>query len=212
MLIFTSWSGERSSALAKSMVDWLPKVIQSVRVFYSKQIEKGKNGVDEIQKALAKCSAGIIFLTPENLNNAWIHYEAGALSKFRDKSRVWTLLYDLDTTDVSGPLSQFQHTLCEKEDLRSLVKSINGQTQNGIKNESTLMETFDQWWPSLENQISKVSSIAVKRSKDGIEEKLDQLLRKAESDQNANLADIVRSLRSENLRSGTPEDVKKRYR
>ena len=108
MKIFISWSGKRSRAVAKALNDWLPKVIQAVKPFYSPEIEKGTKSVEEINSSLEGTSFGIICLNKENLESPWIHYEAGALSK-TDGARIWTLLHNLNHSDVAQPLAQFQH-------------------------------------------------------------------------------------------------------
>ena len=88
MKIFISWSGARSEIIAKGLSEWLPNVIQSIDIFYSPAIEKGTRGGAEINNVLAETNFGIICLTPENLENTWIHYEAGALAKINDEKTI----------------------------------------------------------------------------------------------------------------------------
>lgn len=124
MKVFISWSGPRSRAVAEALNDWLRRVIQAVRPFYSPDIEKGAKWSSEIDHALEGTAFGIICLTKDNLRSEWIHYEAGALSKTPD-AMIWTLLLDVQPSEVGQPLGKFQHTIAEKEDVWKLVQTIN---------------------------------------------------------------------------------------
>src|SRR5947208_2791466 len=128
MLIFISWHDERSHFIAEAFSEWLPNVVQSVRTFFSKRIEKGISGLEDIRAKLEVSSFGILCLTPENLNSTWIHFEAGALSKLKTEARLWTFLYELKPADITGPLSQFQHTSNTRDEIYALVQSINSKT------------------------------------------------------------------------------------
>jgi hypothetical protein len=108
--IFLSWAEERSRYIAETLYDWLPKVITSIEPFFSQEIEKGTKGLEEIDEHLEEYSFGIVCLTPENLSNGWIHYESGALSKFKKETRLWTVLFELTKGEVPNPIGLFQHT------------------------------------------------------------------------------------------------------
>jgi hypothetical protein len=80
--IFLSWSGNRSEWIAQAFFDLLPVTIQASKPWMSAQsIDKGTRSLQEIAKALDGIKFGITFLTPENLTEPWILYEAGALTK-----------------------------------------------------------------------------------------------------------------------------------
>jgi TIR domain len=157
MKVFISWSGERSKAVAEALRYWLPKVIQALEPWMSaNDIEKGTRWRSGIASELEQSSVGIICLTRENLDSPWIHFEAGALSKQQEKTYVCTLLFGLEPTDVREPLAQFQHTRATKEDLRKLISTINNTLGDLKLSESELSETFDVWWPKLEERLSKI--------------------------------------------------------
>lgn len=158
MKIFLSWSGPRSRAIAKALHQWLPTVIQSVKTFYSDDIEKGTKGLEAISSGLDGTNFGIICLTPENLNSTWIHYEAGALSKVEDKSRVWTVLRSLEHTDVEYPLAQYQHTKTEKEDFLKLLLSIDNHLEEKL-GEPRLKDTLEKWWPDLDSKLKEADQL-----------------------------------------------------
>lgn len=125
MKVFLSWSGKRSQQMAEVLSDWLGQVIQAVEPWISTDIEKGARWSQEISDKLEESRVGITCLTRGNLNENYILFEAGAISKTKD-ARVCTFLLDLKPTDIERPLGEFQHTKFEKEDVRKLLHTING--------------------------------------------------------------------------------------
>ena len=96
MLIFISWSGVASEAVAAALANWLPLVIQAVKPWVSSQdIQKGQRWAEEISEKLEETQFGILCVTHENLESPWLLFEAGAISKLRRQSRVSTYLLDV---------------------------------------------------------------------------------------------------------------------
>jgi hypothetical protein len=156
MDIFISWSGQRSKFIAESLREWLPKVIQSLNPWISSSdVTKGSRWQIEIAQKLEKSNYGIICLTPENMNEPWILFESGALSKTLGSSRVCPLLIDLTPTDITGPLSQFQLTKLSESDFFSLIKNINKEIGDLSLSEERINETFQKWWPDLRNILKE---------------------------------------------------------
>jgi hypothetical protein len=99
-------------------------------------------------------------VTKDNVNAPWLNFEAGALGKSIEKGRVCPFLFRIKRSEVEGPVLQFQSTICEKEDVLKLLKSINAAcTQQGI-DEGRLEKTFDVWWPSLKKELDSISEDA----------------------------------------------------
>lgn len=154
--VFISWSGDLSKKVAESLRQWLPGVLQFVKPYFTPDdIEKGSRWGPDITKELDASEVGVICLTKDNLEKPWILFEAGALSKSFDKAKVCTLLFNVDTTDLTGPLTIFQHTKFEKADFKKLVKSINACGGDVKLEDSVFDSVFDMWWPKLEESISK---------------------------------------------------------
>jgi hypothetical protein len=155
MKVFISWSGELSNKIAQSLKKWIPCIVQSADVFYSPEdIEKGENWDSKLTAELECCNYGIVCLTKENTNAPWIHFEAGALAKKMD-SRVTALLVDTKISDIKGPLSRFQATKLDKEDVYHLIKNINLITEQQIP-ENTLRTTFDAMWEIINKEITEI--------------------------------------------------------
>lgn len=158
MKVFLGWSGGRSYEVAKAFEEWLPKVIQAIDPFISSEISKGKRWGAVIADELEGTKVGIICLTKENLNENWILFEAGALSKTKD-ANVCTFLLDLKSTDIEEPLASFQHTTFEKEDIRKLMDTINETVKKSGERslgETLLNSTFDTYWTELEAKLKGI--------------------------------------------------------
>lgn len=161
MKVFLSWSGEMSHQVASALRDWLPYVIQSVRPFISSgDINKGARWSDMLAHELNDTQYGIICITPYNINAAWLNFEAGALSKIIDRSCVMPFLFHVDRSAVRGPLSQFQATIYEKEDIFDLLTSINNRfaPEERLEHE-ILSRELDVWWKKLREALDAIPDI-----------------------------------------------------
>ena len=181
MKVFISWSGSQSKKLAEAIRTWLPGVLQTVEPYFTpNDIEKGNRWSSDIAKELDSSSVGIFCITKENISSPWIMFEAGAISKRVDQSLVCPILFGLGNADISGPLTQFQTTLFDKREIKSLIKTINSSNKENSLTDEVLNEVFDMWWPRLEEKVNAIletpsaeSSEVVRTDRDLIEEILD---------------------------------------
>lgn len=160
MKVFISWSGQRSRELANAIRDWLPLVLHYVTPFVSdKDISAGDRWAQKIADELEHSNFGIICITPENLSSEWILFESGALSKSMLDGKVIPLLFDVELSDLSGPLSQFQAQKIEEVGVMEVVHAINAIAQN--KAETKVVDRLiPALWPQLEDALSKIPDIA----------------------------------------------------
>ncbi|MFZ0928904.1 MAG: TIR domain-containing protein [Syntrophobacteraceae bacterium] len=159
MKVFISWSGPLSHKIALILHDWLPSVIQAVEPFLSTEdIDKGSRWFNELSKELLDTKFSLVCLTPDNRDAPWILFEVGAAWKASELSRVWTLLTGLSSSDVQGPLAQFQVTLNNRDDMWKLVKSINSALEGKALTENKLTKAFDRWWDTFVEQTSKAEA------------------------------------------------------
>lgn len=157
MEIFVSWSGELSKEIGEIFSDWIPAVLQVVKPYFTPDdIEKGARWSNEIAKELQQSEIGIIVLTRDNLLNPWIMFEAGALSKQMETSRICVILFGLENTDLVGPLVQFQATSFKKGDVKKLVKTINNACGDNKLTDDMVDNVFEKWWPELEQRVNSV--------------------------------------------------------
>lgn len=154
MKVFISWSGQTSKNIAEIFRQWIPSVIQVVKPYYSPDdITKGTRWGTEIAKELDESKVGIICLTKDNLQSPWIMFEAGALSKNIDKSKVCPLLFGVEPTDIQGPLVQFQAAKFNKEEMKKVVKMINNELGELALTTEVFENVFEMWWPKLNERI-----------------------------------------------------------
>lgn len=125
-----------------------------MEVFFSPEyIEKGDNWDSKISNELSKCNYGIVCLTSENTSAPWINFEAGAIAKALE-SKVATLMVDIKTSDIQGPLKRYQATNLEKNDMWQLISDINKVTENPLSTE-VLESTFSAIWDKMYDAIKQ---------------------------------------------------------
>lgn len=196
MKIFVSWSGGLSKQIAQILRTWLPRLIQSLEIFYSPDdIEKGDNWDNKISQELSTCNYGIICLTSENTTAPWVHFEAGALAKALD-ARVSTLLVNIKPSDIKGPLSRYQATRIEKDDFFQLIESINKTLEVPLDN-TVLEPLFDALWPTI---ISEFEDVIKQFSGEHPQDK-------EKDSSNAPVEEILQLLRKQNTLLSSPEDL-----
>ena len=157
MKVFISWSEKDSRKFGEALRDWLPAVLQFVKPYFTpSDVEKGSRWNSEIAKELESSKMGIICVTRENLHNDWVLFEAGALSKSLEKSRVCPILFGIKDTDLAGPLKQFQTTKFNKNDFKKLVSAINANYGENKLQAKVFDFVFEKWWPELETKVNTI--------------------------------------------------------
>lgn len=160
MKVFISWSGERSQALGQALYDWLPLALPDVQPWLSQaDISAGDRWAQVVATELESSNFGIICVTPENLSAAWILFEAGALAKSLQGAKVIPLLLDLEFSQVSGPLAQFQAKKLGKAGVSEIVQSIN-QSAAAPEPSERATSRFEGLWPTLETKLAAIPAKA----------------------------------------------------
>ena len=156
MRVFVSWSGERSREVAKAFRDWLPLVLHYAEPWVSDaDIEAGERWAQSVAGELAASTFGVVCVTSENVNSPWVLFEAGALAKSLESSKVIPLLLDLDFSDISGPLAQFQAKKLNRAGVLEVVLSIQASSDQQIP-EQRARQLFEALWPDLEQRIGDI--------------------------------------------------------
>ena len=164
MEVFISWSGDRSGKVAEALREWLPSVIQSVEPFMSaSDIDKGSRWSNDLAMHLEHAQFGLICLTQENLEAPRLLFEAGALSKSIDDSRVVPFLYGVSQAELQGPLAQFQAALANKASTWEVIKSINETSGESGLDPTRLENAFEAWWPRLDSTLHSIPETTEER-------------------------------------------------
>jgi TIR domain len=168
MHVFISWSMPRSKMIASAIREWLCDVIQVVDPWMSDiDIAAGTRWLGEISNKLEVAQIAIICITPENQNNPWLMFEAGALSKNLAESCVCPLLYDITPSLLDSPLKQFQAVTLDKESMGKILQTINDRLEIGKLSQQRLDVALDTWWPKLEAKLSSIpteTEVSIPRS------------------------------------------------
>jgi hypothetical protein len=168
--VFLSWSGVMSHQVALVLKDWLPVVIQYLDPFVSSEdIGKGTHWGEMLAQELNDTDYGILCITPYNIGCPWLNFEAGALSKSIKRSLVLPFLFKVNLDAFHGPISQFQATIFDKEDVFELLSTINDHFSDEEKLKADLLRRqFEKWWPDLDAALNKIIDDPAKESQSGI--------------------------------------------
>lgn len=146
--VFFSWSGDKSKEIALKFQNLFKQVFEpAVTSFMSaRDIGAGRRGLDLLFSKLEQCNYGVSFVDAENARAPWIQFEAGALSKLIDTSRVMVLSLDGNVQSLEDtPLNEFQHKLFNKEDIKSIFEGII-ESYKLEKSKDIFMQRFEGEW------------------------------------------------------------------
>ncbi|HSE59223.1 MAG TPA: TIR domain-containing protein [Nitrospiraceae bacterium] len=172
MKVFICWSGRRSKEVAKSLHEWLPTVLDGLAPTYSPDIPKGERWFNTISQELSRSQAELICFTPENLESAWVYFEAGAL--FRETNKVFAFLYKVRPSNLSGPMSHFQSTEAHQDDVRKLIAVLTELMADKAPAPQIWQQRLTEQWPVFEERLRNVEPLTVSEIVPGI----DQLFRR----------------------------------
>ena len=143
----------------------------------AEDIDAGARWLSDVSGTLNQAKVGIICVTPENQHNPWLLFEAGALSKTLEQTRVCPLTFEMSPGQIKGPLSQFQANELNRIGIGKVLKTINESV--GIEraiNSSALDEIIDVWWPKLEEQLRGIPEEFAPPPARGVSDQLEELL------------------------------------
>ena len=158
MKVFISWSGPRSRNIAEKVHKWLPYIIQPLKPFLSSgDIRTGVRWGDVLAHELRESKYGVICITRQNVTSPWLNFEAGALSNVTGHACVSPVLFGVDRSRLTGPLSQFQAAVFDEkgEEIFGLASSINDTLRYELRvPPDVLKATFYKWWPNIRADIN----------------------------------------------------------
>ena len=142
--------------MAKILRGWLPDVIQSLDPFMSSEdIDAGQRWGQTVAERLETTDFGIVCVTADNQDAPWLNFEAGALAKAIDTSRVVPLLIDVDPAQIKGPLAQFQAMRLDQKGLCSVLAAINALMERPLTDDR-LERGVQRSWLEIEPQLKAI--------------------------------------------------------
>ncbi len=158
MKVFICWGGKLSKEVASILHEYIHKIIQSLEVFVSQHdIDSGARWNFRLVEELSNTNFGILCLTPENLNNTWLLFEAGALSKNTECNVCGLLLRGLSPSSIKDPLGQFQHRAFIESDFLTLLYDLNKRIDRPL-DQTELRDIFQKMWPDIQDRYEKALS------------------------------------------------------
>lgn len=158
MRVFIMWAGEQSHSVARALKDFLEFVVRGPRYFISDDIEGGRLWRMVLAGELEAASFGIACMTRDNLRSHWLHFEAGALSKAVGQAHVIPFLAGPGTTDLDGPLADFQMVTCDEAGVRKLVRLLAAVVPDS--NREVIDKSFRFVWPEFSEKLESVRRTA----------------------------------------------------
>ena len=148
MSVFICWSSEQSKKLAEAVKALLESAVPSLKrgkaVFISGSIDKGVNWFDSIIGHLKSSKAGMVCLTPENLQSPCISrlepWQWDSLPRKKQeavapsKPPLLTLVHGVTGAELKGPLSAYQSTSTTPAEMGALVQWLRSQTTERPEN------------------------------------------------------------------------------
>jgi CheY-like chemotaxis protein len=87
----------------------------------------------------------------------WLNFEAGALAKKLESSRVVPLVINLKPSEVQQPLGQFQVKEATKSGILDVLRSLNELSTNRVPD---IALACDLWWPQFEPALRQAAAAA----------------------------------------------------
>jgi hypothetical protein len=156
MRVFISWSGEHSLVIAGALRDWLPLTLQTIEPWMSNaDIDPGRRWTQSLAEQLQNTDVGLICVTPENLSNAWLLFEAGAIAKTAERARVIPICIDITKADLPAPLAMFQAIALDKDGWHQLIHTLATEDPECKLTDQQVDKNFEKLWQPTKSAVEE---------------------------------------------------------
>ena len=155
--VFISWSGTQSRAIARELMEVIPKILGSVPIFmFDESTELGSHWDWALANHLDSSDVGIFVVTPANLRSRWMHFKAGAIAKHLDRSRAIPLLFGIGPQQLTGqPLGALQSAQWTGAAFESVMSRINVATGSRIDAKEVARRSHEEW-PRINRKVTSI--------------------------------------------------------
>jgi hypothetical protein len=176
-LVFLTWSGDRSKAVALALRHWLAKVLQNSKPWVSaRDIGAGDFWDDEIRNKLASAAFGIVCATDDNVSAPWVNYEAGALAE-RIGGRVCPYLFGVEFHELkSMPLARLQAKHADPDGTTALVLSVNEALGERAIEPAIVRDAVKTYWPELNAELQKIPAGKTSSARPSVDDMFAEIL------------------------------------
>jgi hypothetical protein len=121
----------------------------------SKDIRGGERSIRILSGILESCNYGICFIDDENVRSPWISFEAGAISKNVNASRLVVLLQNDKCINLLSdtPLHDFEYKFVTKDEIKNLIDEI-ADRYGMEKSKKNILKRLDDGWNNFEKEYS----------------------------------------------------------
>lgn len=145
LMVFVSWSGERSAKLGRWIERWFPILVPSVRVYHSGLIPPGVVWFDHIRDYMREADVAVFCIAPDSSQSEWLNFELGlATASGLDFSLVLTL--DVEPRDLRGPLGMYLAAPFSKDTVGRFLRHIADKA--GF-DKLSLDRSLEEQWPRM---------------------------------------------------------------
>jgi hypothetical protein len=123
-----------------------PMLWDTITFMSRENIPSGAEWAGVLAKELQGSLFSIVCLTPQNLNSAWVLYEAGALTSQPQQRLCALLLGGVTVRDIPGPLSRYQSRTWSENEFGQLMRDIGALLDNP-PSEKQFDTLWRQHWP-----------------------------------------------------------------
>lgn len=128
MHVVISWSGGVGKALAGGLRELLGELFPTAKCWTSdRDIRPGEAWFEDVLRSVSDATIGVAIISRESLASQWQAFEAGLLFRSIGVRNIIPLLFDVTTSELSGPFAQLQAREFEWRDIVALVHDLNSR-------------------------------------------------------------------------------------
>ena len=160
-IVFISWHSDKQGIgkkISNCFHDYLCKIFgRDIKVFAS-DVDIKHKWTDELSKALEQSKYGIVVLTPQALDSAWMPYEFGVLRRYPDQ--VWCFRFG-DVSRDKTPFAYYQNLIFSENEVSSMLDTIArkelADKEIDVEDFNTIQSNIKNLTPKLYADVSEIA-------------------------------------------------------